>query len=72
MGKSSALWFCIVPPFGRANTATLELKIFPYCPTQGSAIIIELVDSISRDGPDTPILYIVHYKKRNNSEQVKL
>ena len=29
--------------------------------------IIELVDSISRDGPDTPI-YIIHYKKRNNSE----
>ena len=33
--------------------------------------IIESVDSISRDGPDTPI-YIIHYKKRNNSEQVKL
>ena len=31
-------------------------------------LIIELVDSISRDGPDTPI-YIIHYKKRNNSEQ---
>ena len=31
-------------------------------------IIIESVDSISRDGPDTPI-YIIHYKKRNNSEQ---
>ena len=30
--------------------------------------IIESVDSISRDGPDTPI-YIIHYKKRNNSEQ---
>ena len=33
-----------------------------------SIIIIESVDSISRDGPDTPI-YIIHYKKRNNSEQ---
>ena len=31
-------------------------------------IIIESVDSISRDGPDTPT-YIIHYKKRNNSEQ---
>ena len=30
--------------------------------------IIESVDSISRDGPDTPI-YIIHYKKQNNSEQ---
>ena len=30
--------------------------------------IIESVDSISRDDPDTPI-YIIHYKKRNNSEQ---
>ena len=29
MGKYSALWFCIVPPFGRANTATIELNIFP-------------------------------------------
>ena len=33
-------------------------------------IIIESVDSISRDGPDTPI-YIIHYKKRNNSKEVK-
>ena len=33
-----------------------------------SMAIIESVDSISRDGPDTPI-YIIHYKKRNNSEQ---
>ena len=31
-------------------------------------IIRESVDSISRDGPDMPI-YIIHYKKRNNSEQ---
>ena len=31
-------------------------------------VIIESVDSISRDGPDTPI-YIIHDKKRNNSEQ---
>ena len=30
--------------------------------------IIESVDSISRDGPDTPI-YIILYKKLNNSEQ---
>ena len=29
--------------------------------------IIESVDSISRDGPDTPI-YIIHYKKRNISD----
>ena len=34
MGKYSALWFCIVPPFGRANTAILELNISPHCPTQ--------------------------------------
>ena len=32
---------------------------------------VKSVDSISRDGPDTPI-YIIHYKKQNNSEQVKL
>ena len=29
-------------------------------------IIIESVDSISRDGPDTPI-YVVHYKSSKNS-----
>ena len=38
MGKYSALWFCIVPPFGRANNTTLELNISPYCPP-GRAII---------------------------------
>ena len=27
MGKYSALWFCIVPPFSWANTATLKLNI---------------------------------------------
>ena len=31
MGKYSALWFCIVPPFGQANTTSLELNnISPY------------------------------------------
>ena len=33
--------------------------------------IIESVDSISRDGPDTPI-YIIHCKKPKISEQVSL
>ena len=28
--------------------------------------IIESVDSISRDGPDTPI-YVIHYKSQNLS-----
>ena len=31
--------------------------------------IIESVDSISRDGPDTPI-YVIHHKKPNISEQI--
>ena len=31
-GEYSALWFCIVPPGGRANTAILELNIHPFCP----------------------------------------
>ena len=31
-------------------------------------LIIESVDSISRDGPDTPI-YAIHYKKPKNSDQ---
>ena len=30
--------------------------------------IIESVDSISRNGPDTPI-YAIHYKKPKNSDQ---
>ena len=34
------------------------------------SIIIESVDSVSGDGPDTPICIIICYKKRNNSEQV--
>ena len=41
---------------------TVQVLHFIHC-------IIELVDSISRDGPDTPI-FVIHYKKRNNSEQV--
>ena len=36
----------------------------------GGVLIIESVDSISRDGPDTPI-YIIHYKKQNNLKEVK-
>ena len=31
-GEIFVLRLCIVPPCGRANTATLELNIFPYCP----------------------------------------
>ena len=34
-------------------------------------IIIESVNSISRDGPDMPYNYVIHYKKVNNSEQIK-
>ena len=33
-------------------------------------LIIESVDSISRDGPDIAI-YVIHYKNLNNSEQLK-
>ena len=34
-------------------------------------LIIESVDSLSRDGPDMPyILYVIHYKKVNNLEQI--
>ena len=45
----------------------LSFLIF-FCRPSSNDCIIESVDSISRDGPDTPI-YIIHYKKRNNSEQ---
>ena len=33
----------------------------------GVSVIIESVDSISRDGPDTPI-YVIHYKMPKNSD----
>ena len=48
------------------TTGGLNPLIFPYV-----IIIIQSVDSISRDGPDTPIYNIIHYKKRNSSEQEK-
>jgi hypothetical protein len=34
--------------------------------------VSESVDSVSRDGPDTPILYIILYKLPKISEQVTL
>ena len=40
MGKYSVLGLCIVPPCGRANTATLELNISPYCPPSHAIIYI--------------------------------
>ena len=42
MGKYSALGFYIVPPFGRANTATLKLNIPPYCPPYSAKMYIYL------------------------------
>ena len=43
-GEYSVLGFCIVPRCARANTASLELNIPPYCPTQRSAVIDLLYD----------------------------
>ena len=34
--------------------------------------IIELVDSISRDGTDIPVLYVIHYKHPNISKEIAL
>ena len=39
MGKYLVLGFCIVPPFGQANTASLELNISPYCPPSQAIIL---------------------------------
>ena len=50
MGKYSALWFCIVPPFGRANTATIELNIFPYCPPSHAIIYMYITFPLSTLG----------------------
>ena len=38
------LGFCIVPRCARANTASLELNISPYCPTLRNAVIDLLFD----------------------------
>ena len=38
--------------------------------TSVNACIIESVDTISRDGPDTPI-YVIHYKEPNYFIQVR-
>ena len=43
MGKYSALWFCIVPPFSQANTSTLKLNISLYCPPSSTIIIFRLL-----------------------------
>ena len=53
----------------------LRLHQFHLCvhlPGACIIIIIESVDSISRDGPDIAILYVMHYKNLNNSEQLKI
>ena len=42
-GKYSGLWFCIVPPFGQANTATLRLNISPYRPPSGAIISMYII-----------------------------
>ena len=39
-GEYSVLRLCIVPPCGRANTATLELNIPLYCPPSHAIIYI--------------------------------
>ena len=36
-----------------------------------SIVIIKSVDSISRDGLDAPILFVIHCNSGNNSEHVK-
>ena len=38
MGNYSALWLCIVPPFGPASNAILELNISPYCPPSHAVV----------------------------------
>ena len=49
-----------------------SLKNNPFKPVIRTILllIIESVDSISRDGPDIAI-YVIHYKNENNSEQLK-
>ena len=37
-----------------------------------SSLIIESVDSVSRDGPDCPYMYVMHYKIENNSVSVHI
>ena len=49
------------------NIIGMHLKPYlSYNSVSSFAYIIESVDSISRDGPDTPI-YVIHYKSLRNS-----
>ena len=45
-GEYSVLRLCIVPPCGRANTATLELNIPLYCPPSHIIIYIYSIHDI--------------------------
>ena len=49
---------------------TLNLIQITRYDKNGTTIIIESVDSISRDGPDTPI-YVIHYKKLKAGKPMK-
>ena len=60
-------WFRIQPCKCIFNQ--FSLNWFGMC--VNGTIIIESVDSISRDGMDTSI-YIIHYKHPNISEQITL
>ena len=61
------------------NSTCMCSSLVPYhiltvpraCMLHATIFIIESVDSIGRDGPDTPI-YVIHYKKPKISEQVRL
>jgi len=45
-GDYSVLGFCIVPPYGLANTASLDPNILLYCPPTRAIIYIYMYNSI--------------------------
>ena len=39
-GKYFVLCFCIIPPFGQVDTASLNQNISPYCPPSHAILIV--------------------------------
>ena len=54
----------------RYNITTCTIKVTLELQCQNLLYIIEWVDSISRDGPDTPI-YVIQHKNLKNSAHVR-
>jgi hypothetical protein len=85
-GMASQSWWTLCNPqqISRMQNTTTRVSVISFLDLDGSLkvhnvvlnkihctrfVIMESVDSRSRDGPD--MIYVIHYKKVNNSEQLK-